>query len=225
MGDIDVPAERVDAGGDTDPGTVVVLNGPSSSGKSSLARALQARWRGILLDGGLDRHLGMLPRTYLGTRWTEVYRYTYDADGRVVAIRVGPAGARLHRAMHRSVAALARSGCDVVVDHVLLERCWALDLVRALEGVPTVLVGVRLPAEVLAQREADRADRTLGQALAQLAAVHAHGGYDVEVDTSVLDPDGAAEAVLTWWADGGEPVAAARWRADLGAGGARAGGS
>lgn len=196
-------------------GTVLVLNGTSSSGKSSLARALQARWPGLLLDAGLDRHLGMLPREYLGPLWPEVYRYTYGTDGRVASIAVGPAGARLHRAMHWSVAALARSGCDVVVDHVLLERRWALDLVAALEGVPTVLVAVRLPAKVLAQREVDRADRTLGQALAQLPAVHAHGPYDVEVDTSVLDPAQAAEVVLSWLAAGGEPTAAGRWRADL----------
>jgi chloramphenicol 3-O phosphotransferase len=196
-------------------GTVLVLNGPSSSGKSSLARALQARWPGPLLDAGLDRHLGMLPGDYLGPLWPEVYRCTYALDGTITAVTVGPVGARLHRGMHRAVAALARSGCDVVVDHVLLERRWALDLVRALEGVPTVLVGVRLPAAVLAQRERGRADRTLGQALAQLPAVHSHGGYDVDVDTSVLDADAAADRVRSWLAGGGSPTAAARWRRDL----------
>lgn len=193
-------------------GTVVVLNGPSSSGKSSLARALQDRWPGLLLDGGLDRHLGMLPRAYLGPSWSQVYRYAYGPDGTIRAISVGPAGERLHRGMHRAVAALAGSGCDVVVDHVLLERRWALDLVQVLEGVPTVLVGVRLPAEVLARRERERADRTLGQALAQLPAVHSHGGYDVQVDTSVLTPDEAAEVVLGRVGADRPPTAAARWR-------------
>ena len=197
------------------PGTVLVLNGPSSSGKSSLARALQARWPGLLLDGGLDRHLGMLPRQYLGPLWSQVYRYGHGADGSVTSVSVGAAGARLHRAMHRAVAALAAAGCDVVVDHVLLEPRWALDLVQALEGVPTVLVGVRLPAEVLAERERARADRTLGQALSQLPAVHAHGSYDLEVDTAVLGADEAADAVLAWLDTGGKPVAAARWRRDL----------
>ncbi|WP_332875442.1 phosphotransferase-like protein [Ornithinimicrobium sediminis] len=105
-------------------------------------------------------------------------------------------GERLHRGMHRCVAALARSGRDVVVNHVLLERRWAWDLADALAGVLAVLVGVRCPPEVLAARERARADRTLGQAVAQHAAVHAHGGYDVEVDTSSQGPDEAADAVM-----------------------------
>ncbi|HSP59868.1 MAG TPA: chloramphenicol phosphotransferase, partial [Ornithinimicrobium sp.] len=103
---------------------------------------------------------------------------------------------RLHRAMHRSVAALARAGCDVVVDHVLLEPRCARDLAAVLDGLDVVLVGVRCPAPVLAVREQERADRTVGQALAQLRAVHAHGPYDVEVDTSVTDPGTAAVLVL-----------------------------
>lgn len=170
------------------PGTVLVLNGTSSSGKTSLARALQRRWPGPLLEAGLDRHLSMLPRQYLGPLWSQVYPYRHAGDGTISSISVGPVGAQLHRGMHRAVAALARAGCDVVLDHVLLERWLAVDLLQALDGVPTVLVGVQLPREVLAERERGRADRTLGQALAQLPAVHGHGGYDVEADTSVLEP-------------------------------------
>ena len=43
-------------------GRVIVLNGPSSSGKTSLARAMQAVWHGPLLHIGLDTVIGMLNR-------------------------------------------------------------------------------------------------------------------------------------------------------------------
>jgi chloramphenicol 3-O phosphotransferase len=56
-------------------------------------------------------------------------------------------------------------------------------------------VGVRCPLEVVVRREAERRDRTLGQAAAQHDVIHRAGGYDVEVDTSVLDPEAAAEVV------------------------------
>lgn len=56
-------------------------------------------------------------------------------------------------------------------------------------------VGVRCPLAEVVRREAARADRTLGQARAQFESVHAYAGYDVEVDTSLGDPDECAALV------------------------------
>lgn len=197
----------------TGPGRVLVLNGTSSAGKSSLARALQDRWPGPLLDAGLDRHLEMLPRRYLGAAWAEVYRYRHHPDGSIAEIALGPVGRTLYRGMHRALAALAGAGNEVVADHVLLDRESVLDLAGALHGLPAALVGVRLEEPHLSRRESERGNRTLGQAAAQLPVVHAHGPYDVEVDTAVLAPEDAAEAVLTWLASGARPQALARTRA------------
>jgi len=183
------------------PGLVIVLNGTSSSGKSTLARCLQDRWSGPLLDAGLDRHLSMLPRHYLGPAWPEVYRYALATDGTIAAISLGPVGRSLYRAMHRAVAAMARTGADVVVDHVILDRWTATDLIGALDGVPTTLVGVRLGEPELSRRERAREIRTLGQAAAQLPVVHAHVSYDLEVDTARLSAEEAADAVLRWLAE------------------------
>jgi chloramphenicol 3-O phosphotransferase len=189
-------------------GRVVVLNGTSSSGKTTLLRRLQDRWDGPLVDGGLDRWLSMLPRRYVGPAWPEVFAYEHDAAGAITAVCPGPVGHRVVRGMHRAAAATARSGLDVVVDHVLLDPAWAGDLAAVLAGLPTLFVGVRLPLAVLVERERDRGDRTLGQAAAQHPVVHAHGGYDLEVDTAELDPDAAADAVLSRLAAGpGEALA------------------
>jgi chloramphenicol 3-O phosphotransferase len=40
-----------------------------------------------------------------------------------------------------------------------------------------------------------RRDRTLGQAAAMWDIVHRAGGYDIEVDTSRLSPEAAAEVI------------------------------
>lgn len=182
------------------PGLVLVLNGTSSAGKSAVARSLQEQWRAPLLDAGLDRHLSMLPERYLGADWPEVFRYHVGPDGVIDRVTPGPVAELLVAGMHRAVAALASSGLDVVVDHVLLTPAWAADLAAALSDVRAALVGVHCPVDVLAQRERDRANRTLGQAAAQQPFVHAHGAYDVEVDTSLLTPDAAADTVVAWLA-------------------------
>jgi chloramphenicol 3-O phosphotransferase len=93
------------------------------------------------------------------------------------------------------VAGLADLGWDVVVDHVLLDPGWVRDAAAALATYPLLSVGVHCPLDELIRREATRGDRTLGQARAHFATVHAHVGYDVEVDTSLADPDECATVV------------------------------
>ncbi len=45
---------------------IVILNGTSSSGKTTLVRAMQAVWDGPLLHVGLDHVISMLPFAYTG---------------------------------------------------------------------------------------------------------------------------------------------------------------
>jgi chloramphenicol 3-O phosphotransferase len=181
-------------------GRVIVLNGTSSSGKSTLAKALQAALPDPWLVIGIDTFVFALPRRYLDQPgWSEVFRYVRpdDATEGPFRIETGPLGQTLVSGMHRSVAALAASGLSVIVDHVVLERAWLDDLRARLDRVDWRLVGVRCPLTVVEQRERDRRDRTLGQAAAQFEVVHAHGvPYDVEVDTSSLTPEAAAVRII-----------------------------
>jgi chloramphenicol 3-O phosphotransferase len=181
-------------------GRIVVLNGTSSSGKSTLAKALQAALPGPALVIGIDTFVFALPQRYLDQPlWSEVFRYVRDdgaSDG-PFRIETGPLGQELISGMHRSVAALATAGLDVIVDHVLLEVAWLDECRRLWADLDWWLIGVRCPLAVVEERERERRDRTLGQAAAQFAVVHAHGGsYDVEVDTSELTPDAAAARIV-----------------------------
>jgi chloramphenicol 3-O phosphotransferase len=179
-------------------GQVVILNGTSSSGKTTLARALQVAMDEPYLEAGLDRFLWALPARYLNTGlWHEVFRYDWPPDGDPagLVIRPGPVGDKLVAGMHQAVAALARAGNNVVADHVLLDPSWLTDCARALDGCRVLFVGVVCRPEVLEARERARGDRTLGQAGAQVGPVHAHGAYDLEVDTAELDPVAAADVI------------------------------
>jgi chloramphenicol 3-O phosphotransferase len=189
-------------------GRIILLNGTSSSGKSTLARALQAALDEPWLVVGIDTVVYALPGAWLNApRWSQVFEYVPPEPGACVPfrIRTNPLGERLVSGMHAAVAGLASRGLDVIVDHVLLEEEWLAECRRLWAAFPLLTVGVRCPLAVLEQRERSRANRTLGQAAAQLDIVHRWTAYDVEVDTAVLSPDDAAARIVA--------VAAAReWR-------------
>lgn len=110
--------------------------------------------------------------------------------------------------MHRAIAALAQAGWCVAADHVLVEPTWAEDCARVFAPFRTYLIGVRCPLAVLEERERARKDRTLGQAKLQFERVHAFvPRYDLEVDTSLLNPAECAEAILAHIEQGQPPSA------------------
>jgi chloramphenicol 3-O phosphotransferase len=189
------------------PGTTLVLNGTSSSGKTSLVRALQSQLETPFLDAGLDRFLWMLPSRYLDRPlWDNVLG---------LAVQAGTDGHRLALGMHRAIRALSLAGSCVVADHVLVERDWLRDCAALFADLPAYLIAVRCPLEVLEQREQSRRDRTLGQARAQFPLVHAHAVYDLEVDTSLHSPEECARQVIEHLQGGAAPWAFKQLCADL----------
>jgi chloramphenicol 3-O phosphotransferase len=168
-------------------GTIVVINGASSSGKSSTVRAFQARARTPFLDAGLDRFLFMLPARYRERPdWDDVL-------GR--NIRAGRVGHQTIAAMHAAIAAISDTGMSVVADHVLVERAWVDDLVARFAARRAYLIGLRPPVATLIERERMRRDRTLGQAAEQAEPVHRYVDYDLVLDTSVMSPDQCAARI------------------------------
>ncbi len=189
-------------------GTIVVLNGAPRSGKSALAGAMQASDRRTWMNLGVD---------------------TFSEHVTPERLRPGiglrPGGERpdleehvplLFDGLFAAVAALSRSGLDVVVDVGLhddysqplgiLVRVAAL-----LHDLPAYFVGVRCPLEVIMdRRDAVAAEGTGGAGryatrgpggevpdavVRWERAVHDPGVYDLEVDTSVGSPSECAAAV------------------------------
>jgi chloramphenicol 3-O phosphotransferase len=139
------------------------------------------------LDVGIDKFIWMLPGRYLERPlWDDVLG---------LAITAGETGHRLMHGMHLAIDTLARSGWNVVADHVLVEESWLTECVALFADLPAYLVGIRCPLEVLVERERSRKNRTLGQAAAQFPLVHRHGVYDLEVDTSLMSVEQCALAI------------------------------
>ncbi len=158
------------------PGKIIILNGTSSSGKTTLIHGLQETLEEPFLEMGLDKLIWMLPRRYFNQPlWDDVL-------GR--ADRAGEFGHQLVYGMHRAIRTLAKSGLNILADHVLVEPNWVRDAAKCFAGLDAHLIGVHIDLLILEQRERDRKDRTLGQARKQYTKVHAHGiRYDFEVDS------------------------------------------
>jgi chloramphenicol 3-O phosphotransferase len=197
------------------PGTgrVVVLNGAPRSGKTTLARALQASAPGRWMHLGVDASVTATPPRLQPGIGLRPGGERPDLEEAVVLLYV---------ALYDAVAAHARLGFDVVVDtghhesysqprHVL-RTC-----ARRLVGMEVLFVGVRCALDEVWERRRVTWGHDCASAEPELVAavqrwqdaVHA-APYDLEVDTGVATPDACAARVVGRLADGPPGTAFAR---------------
>ncbi len=192
------------------PGEIVILNGTPRSGKSSIAAAIQEAFDGPWMNLGVDAvKEAMTPQRYqpgIGLRPGEPDH------------PVAPLVPVFYAALYESIAAHSRLGLNIVADTVHHDAVILADCARRLAGLPVLFVGVRCPLAVVEARELARADRSAkGVVRWQFERVHAHGSYDLEVDTSVASPLECAERIKRRALEGPAPETFERLRARVAA--------
>jgi len=187
-------------------GSVIVLNGPSSSGKTTLARALQRRFAAAgacWFVYAMDDYFSKVP-----PEWVKAGNHVgpHAEQGVVLErvdgafrMRLGPIGRQVLAAWRGAVGSAARAGLNVIADDVILTEeewnAWQVELT----SIDTHWVRVYIALEVLEARELARGDRMPGHARAQYEDSYRYPAYDAEVDTGKLDPESAAAAVIQAW--------------------------
>ncbi len=163
-------------------GTIIFLNGPTSSGKTTLAHALQA---------SLDQpyyHLAQDTFTHLISKQHRASTYQALTNQSISA-------------MHHTIALYSALGLPTIVDHVILdtpdERLWLRECVQLLHTHPVLFVGVECSLEELERRERTRGDRWLGQARAQRKHLYSQEVYDLTINTSTHTIAQCTELVQT----------------------------
>ena len=178
-------------------GLILFLNGASSSGKTSIAKALLTT---------LDETYFHLPVDALDAMLSH-RAITPDEQPSLVR--------RALLGFHRAVAGMAAGGNNIVVDHVLSEPWFLHDCLALFAAEDVVLVGVHCALPELQRREQERGDRSPGLAARQLSQVHAHGVYDIECDTSIASPAACAQQIKDFLPHRTSPTAFERLKANL----------
>jgi chloramphenicol 3-O phosphotransferase len=167
-----------------DKGHIIFLNGTTSSGKTTIAKALQENLSEPYLHVSGDDFISMFPQKILGPADQDEGIQSHGHFDTIIS------------GLHKCVAALANSGNNIIVDHVLHKEGWLEECVENWQGLEVLFVAVKCPLEILEQRERERRDRQIGGARNQFERVHAHGLYDIEVDTAVLTADECVTRII-----------------------------
>ncbi len=172
--------------GHASKGQVILLNGPSSAGKTTLGKALQ---RKLQEQYGIHSLLLSVDHLLMAT----------DSTGSTVISCLEETGLPVIETFHAAIQAAARAGAFVIADHVLGENtAWINDLYSRLEGIKMLPVQVVCDIEELQRREYARSDRKpdWSHALRQAEEIHAHLPCEIVIDTTKTGPYDCAGIVL-----------------------------
>jgi len=184
------------------PGILLILNGPSSAGKSSLIKELQQLWPRPLFTTGIDAiFVGWAEKFVLDHNETDQAK---EMEALHIVAGLGPSPSwipklndtflTISQHAHESWAAMHQSGIDVVVDHCIIEASIRKQAQDLLPG--GFWVGVTCDVEELVRREATRGDRYLGFASGSSAVVHEGMNYDMVIDATSTPPEELARQVF-----------------------------
>lgn len=148
-------------------GNIIFLNGVSSAGKSTLARALQTQ----LMERVAEPYFIIKVDTFMN--FAPIQKHP-KCTPRLNAIY----------GMHHAIKSFSDLGYHVIVDHVLLTINDTMEhAVKLLHDYPVLFVHVTCPPEELERREKTRGNRKIGLSKRQLPQLNPQNTYDLTVDT------------------------------------------
>lgn len=158
---------------------IIILNGTSSSGKSSIISSLEKKLDGMYFVFGVDKFLEASMPINLNM---EIPEHLQMIDSAISAFNL-------------SLGNYSSYIDNFIVDHVLQNPNWVNEIGQGLKDKNVFFVGVTAPLNVIEMREKNRSDRKNGTARGQYEQMRQYQ-YDFVVDTSVLSPDQAAIEIL-----------------------------
>jgi chloramphenicol 3-O phosphotransferase len=180
---------------------IILLNGTSSSGKTTIGKKLQEKFNAVLLLYGID--------TLVQAAFPEKCNYppyneqairvtTMEKDGQqILILKVSPYMYPVYRTALEFYRMLSEQGYDLIVDEVLFDTNRITPFFEILSSEKVYFIGVKPEKNVVIRREQERGDRLIGLAAGLYDEVYNPVfTYDLIVDSGKLNPDESADAIL-----------------------------
>lgn len=158
-------------------GKIIYLEGTSSSGKTTLAKTLQARLSEPFFWLAGDTFWEIAPRNF--------------------ANEMNMLFPKIEAATINTIKLFSDLGINVIVDIVPVSISNSMDLyVNALHECPVLYVCVNCPLDELRRREKERGDREIGTGERQLTFMSPQDAYDIVVDTHYSSKEECADKII-----------------------------
>jgi len=167
-------------------GQLILLNGPSSAGKTSLSKALQKHIETQYAKPCMVLSIDQLLRASTGAHES-------------VLEGIESTGLPFIETFHASIAAATQAGAWVIADHVIGEQdLWIRDLLARLGDTSILSIQLSCAMDVLQERELHRTDRTPNweHAARQAKTIHKPLPNQLYIDTTSNTPDDCARQIL-----------------------------
>ncbi len=188
-------------------GTVIILNGPSASGKSSIQAKFQDSmmpklWIKVGIDNLFDKPMPDITQENMAfwqkenaIRWVEA---STNEGNPVITLFTGSQGEQVAYGMNSAIAAYALAGNNVIVDYIAYKKEWVDDLRNKLSSIHTYWIKVNIPLSTIEEREVARNTSPKGHARSHYGSVHWDIQYDFEVDSSQDSAEEIAHKIKTF---------------------------
>jgi chloramphenicol 3-O phosphotransferase len=151
------------------PGKIIIINGPSSSGKTTLALAIQKQLDMPFIRFSFDLFLDH-----------KAFPLEEIRSGKFSWEQMRPS---VFRGIHRCLPALAIAGNNIIFDHIIETKAWLYELVSLIAKLDVFFVGLHCSLPELQRRELLRGDRRTGEARQDFQTVHSIPTYDLEINS------------------------------------------
>ncbi len=195
-------------------GSVIILNGPSSVGKTTLTRLLQQTMPVEALRVAIDELIEMMPEHT--NQWRKPFppeatseqmpcgfcfqEVTCPHGELELRLHVGPFAQQIVDSLGPLALTLVRRGLHVILDTVLIQPHQLAELIEIFSPhIPVLSVGLSARLSTLEERELARGDRTPGSARWQAERVHAGKEYDLRFHTDQEESAHIAQTILAHW--------------------------
>ncbi len=179
---------------------IIFLNGPSCSGKTTVAKQLQSTLSEPYLHLTFDQMVEMIPEPM--KHWYEDPGFTgfssqirTDQNGKIqAAFEMGSYARSARRAFKEMCRCLSDQNLSLIIEDVFFSQNEVDDWSKALSGKDVLWVYLHAPLETLEEREKERRSFP-GCANFQHYHAHRRAEYNLEIDTNQLNIKGITQEI------------------------------